>query len=66
MIYIKRNKFRHIPGKWDCVNTKLKSHDITNTFGEACICFLRHLGISFKRAIKIMNVKTDIWDGKKT
>jgi len=60
MIYIKRNRFRHIPGKWDCVNTKLKSHDVTDTFREACVFFLWHLGMSFKKAMKIMRVKKEL------
>jgi len=56
MIYIKKNKFRQIPGKWDVVNTKLKSHDVTNTFREALVFFLWHLGFPFKTASKIMRL----------
>lgn len=56
MIYIKRNKFRHIPGKWDVVNTKIKSHDVTNTFRGALVFFLWHCGMSFGRAARLLKV----------
>lgn len=56
MIYIRKNRFRHIPGKWDVVNTKLKTHDVTNTFREAIVFFLWHCGMSFKRAERLMKL----------
>lgn len=59
MVYIKLNKYRHIPGKWDVVNTKLNTHDITNTFREALVYFLWNCGISFKCAAKIMRLNSE-------
>lgn len=59
MIYIKRNRFKHIPGKWDVVNTKLKTHDITETFRWALVYFLWNCGMSFGRAAKLFNLDSD-------
>lgn len=57
MVYIKLNKFRHIPGKWDVVNTRLNTHDVTDTFREALVYFLWNCGMSFRRAAKLLNLK---------
>ena len=59
MIYIKKNRFRHISGKWDVVNTKIKTHDVTKTFREALVFYLWHLGMSFRRAAKLLKVNAD-------
>jgi hypothetical protein len=59
MIYIKRNRFRHIPGKWDVVNTKLKTHDITETFREALVYFLWHCNVPFRRAERLLGINKE-------
>lgn len=59
MIYIKRNRFKHIPGKWDVVNTKLKTHDITDTFRAALVYFLWHCGMSFRRAARLLKLDSE-------
>lgn len=56
MIYIKKNRFRHIPGKWDVVNTKLNTHDTTNTFKEALVYFLWHCGVPIRRTARFLKV----------
>lgn len=57
MIYIRRNRHKDIPGKWEVINTKLKAHDITSTFKDALVYFLWHCSTSFKSATKLFNFK---------
>ena len=59
MIYIKRNRFRNIPGKWDVVNTKLKTHDVTKTFREALVYFLWNCGMSFRCASRLLKLDSE-------
>lgn len=59
MIYIKRNRFKHIPGKWDVVNTKLKTHDTTETFRGALVYFLWNCVMSFRRATRLFKLNPD-------
>ena len=45
MVYIKRNKDKRFNAKWIVVNSKLKSRDLVETFGDAIRFFLWHLGV---------------------
>ena len=55
MVLIKRNKNRTIPGKWDVVNTKLNTHDVSKTLGEALKDFFWHIGL-FRKKFKIIDM----------
>ena len=55
MILIKRNKNKIIKGKWDVVNTKLNTHDVSDTFKDALKDFFWYLGL-FKRKFKIIDM----------
>lgn len=59
MVYIRLNRFRNIPGKWDVVNTKLNTHDVTETFREALVYFLWHCGMSFRHAARLLRLDSE-------
>ena len=59
MIYIKLNRDRRISGKWDCVNTKLNTHDVTSTFRGALVYLLWNYGMSFKKAASLLKINPD-------
>lgn len=54
MIYITKNKNKNIPGKWDVVNTKINTHDISEEFKDAVKDFFWHLG--FRRKFRIIDM----------